>query len=70
MCLYERIAYIVTLVHLCMNEIKYEHMLSKSVYVKCLLICMYTHLKTCPLFMYDHLVNRGDLEGVLKCILN
>ena len=42
MCLYERIAHIVTPIHLCMNKVKYAHVLPKGVYVKVLLAYIYT----------------------------
>ena len=46
-----------------MNEMKYEYVLSKGVYVKGLLTYLYIHThETCPLCMYDNLVNRGSLE--------
>ena len=62
MHLNERVAHICTPIHLCMNKVKYAHVLPKGVYVKVLLTYMYTHVKTCPLCMYDDLVNRGSLQ--------
>ena len=70
MCLYENIAHILTLVLLCMNEIKYEHMLSNRVYVKGLLTYVYTHenmsINACMMIQSIE----GLLKGVLKGILN
>ena len=43
MFLYERLAHIVTPIHLCMNEMKYEHVWSKGVCAEGLLTYMYTH---------------------------
>ena len=63
MCLYKRIVNIVTPIHLRIIEVNYEHVWSKGVYVKGLLTYLYIHThETCPLCMYDNLVNRGSLE--------
>ena len=43
MCLYESISHIVTPIHLGMNDVKYEHVWPKGVYVKGLLTFMYIH---------------------------
>ena len=42
MCLYEMIAHIFTPIHLCLNEVNYEHVWPKGVYVKGLLEYTYT----------------------------
>lgn len=46
---------------------KYEHVWSNGVYRECLLKYMYIHRhKTCPLCMYNNIVNRGALERCYK----
>ena len=45
MCLYESMAHIVTLVHLCMNEVKYDYVWFKGVMWKvCSHVCTHKHV--------------------------
>ena len=43
MCSYERIAHVYTLIHLCMNNVKFECVFPTSYYVKGFLTYMYRH---------------------------
>ena len=71
MCLYEKFSHTCIPIHLCMNEMKYEHVLSKSVYVKGFLTYKYTLTRE---FLneahYDDLVKKGLLKGFFIYTLN
>ena len=58
------IGYFLVLAFMCMNMNAWSCVvLNVFMFKKYSHICIYTH-------MNDDLVNRGDLKGVLKCILN
>ena len=63
MSLYERIFHMVTPTLLCVNKVKHKYVGLKVLCERIAHIDVYAH-------MYDDLVNRGALNGVLKCTLN
>ena len=55
MCLHESVDHIIALVHLCMNDVKYEYVCSTIVMLK---VCSHVYTHT---HMNDDLLNRAHM---------